>query len=38
VRRILALHPDRTSYYLTAYGDSQGDREMFAFADESHII
>jgi HAD superfamily hydrolase (TIGR01490 family) len=38
VRRILALHPDRTSYYLTAYGDSQGDREMLAFADESHII
>ena len=38
VRRILALHPDRPSYYLTAYGDSRGDREMLAFADESHII
>ncbi len=38
VRRILALHPDRSSYYLTAYGDSRGDREMLAFADESHII
>ena len=38
VRRILALHPDRSSYHLTAYGDSRGDREMLAFADESHII
>jgi HAD superfamily hydrolase (TIGR01490 family) len=38
VRRILALHPDRSSYRLTAYGDSRGDREMLAFADESHVI
>ena len=38
VRRILALHPDRSAYHLTAYGDSRGDREMLAFADESHII
>ena len=38
VRRILALYPDRSSYHLTAYGDSRGDREMLAFADESHII
>jgi len=38
VRRILALHPDRSSYHLTAYGDSRGDREMLAFADESHVI
>lgn len=38
VRRILALHPDRSAYYLTAYGDSRGDREMLAFADEGHII
>lgn len=38
VRRILALHPDRSSYYLTAYGDTRGDREMLAFADESHTV
>ena len=38
VRRILALHPDRPSYHLTAYGDSRGDREMLAWADEAHII
>ena len=38
VRRILVLHPDRSAYYLTAYGDSRGDRELFAFADEAHLI
>ena len=38
VRRILALHPDRADYHLTAYGDSRGDREMLAFADEGHTI
>ena len=38
VRRILALYPDRSSYHLTAYGDSRGDREMLAFADEAHLI
>ena len=36
VRRILALHPDRKSYYLTAYGDSSGDIEMLDFADEGY--
>jgi len=38
VRRILALHPDRSSYRLTAYGDSRGDRELLAFADEACVI
>jgi HAD superfamily hydrolase (TIGR01490 family) len=38
VRRILALHPDRSAYRLTAYGDSRGDRELLAFADEAHLI
>ena len=38
VRRILALHPDRSAYHLTAYGDSRGDRELLAFADEAHQI
>lgn len=38
VRRILALYPDRSSYHLTAYGDSRGDRELLAFADEAHMV
>lgn len=33
VRRFLAMEPDRDSYELYAYGDSEGDREMFALAD-----
>ena len=36
VNRILALYPHRESYHLTAYGDSQGDKELLAFADASH--
>lgn len=36
VNRILALYPDRQTYHLTAYGDSRGDRELLAFADEAH--
>ena len=38
VRRILALYPDRSSYHLTAYGDSRGDRELLAFAAEAHMV
>lgn len=38
VRRILTLHPDRSAYHLTAFGDSRGDREMLAFADEAQMI
>ena len=38
VCRILALHPDRSAYRLTAYGDSRGDRELRAFADEAHLV
>ena len=38
VRRILAIHPDRSSYHLTAYGDSRGDRELLTFADEAHMV
>ena len=37
VRRILELYPHREEYHLTAYGDSRGDREMLAFADESYF-
>lgn len=36
VRRLLERFPDRSRYRLTAYGDSRGDREMLAFADEAH--
>lgn len=36
VDRILALYPQREDYHLTAYGDSRGDRELLAFADEAH--
>ena len=36
VNRILARYPHREDYHLTAYGDSRGDRELLAFADESH--
>ena len=36
VNRILDLYPDRCAYHLTAYGDSRGDKELLAFADESH--
>jgi HAD superfamily hydrolase (TIGR01490 family) len=38
VSRILALHPDRSAYRLIAYGDSRGDRELLAFADEAHLV
>lgn len=34
VRRLLTVEPDREAYHLTAYGDSKGDLEMFAIADE----
>jgi HAD superfamily phosphoserine phosphatase-like hydrolase len=36
VRRIQELFPDRKQYKLIAFGDSKGDRELLAFADESH--
>lgn len=29
---------DRTHYYIYAYGDSRGDREMLAFADKGYYI
>ena len=38
VNRILALYPDRSSYHLTAYGDSRGDKELLAFADSPHWV
>ena len=35
VVRLLEVFPDRQTYQLYAYGDSRGDRELLAFADES---
>lgn len=42
VRRVVGHYPDlarqRQNYTITAYGDSRGDREMLAFADEGHLL
>ncbi len=37
VKRLKEVFPDRNAYRLVAYGDSGGDRELLAFADESHF-
>jgi HAD superfamily hydrolase (TIGR01490 family) len=34
VDRFLSQEPNRKDYYLYAYGDSKGDEQMLAFADE----
>lgn len=36
INRLLELFPDRENYYLIAYGDSNGDRKLLDFADESY--
>ncbi len=36
VRRLLSAYPDRTEYYLLAFGDSRGDKELLDFADEAY--
>lgn len=36
VKRLLSEYPERDSYYLVAYGDSPGDKELLQFADEQH--
>lgn len=36
VRRLKAAFPERGQYHIVAYGDSRGDREMLAYADEAH--
>ncbi len=42
VRRLKDMAPgldnDRSHYYIIAYGDSRGDKEMLAYADESHYV
>ena len=37
VNRLLTSQPDRDEYTLIAFGDSRGDRELLAIADESHF-
>lgn len=36
VNRLSAAFPDRSQYYLIAYGDSRGDKELLNSADEQH--
>ena len=36
VNRIQAQYPNRGKYSLIAFGDSRGDKELLAFADEAH--
>lgn len=36
VRRVKELFPKREEYTLVAYGDSRGDKELLAEADEAH--
>ena len=38
VNRLLAVEPHRDEYYLYAYGDSSGDKQLFALADEYQKI
>lgn len=42
VNRILEAYPEmkehRSDYYVYAFGDSRGDREMLAFADEGRLV
>ncbi len=37
-RRLLEEEPDRDNYYLTVYGDSTGDRALFALADKPMLL
>jgi phosphatidylglycerophosphatase C len=36
LRRLLELFPNRDSYHLSVYGDSDGDRELLAAADHAY--
>lgn len=37
VNRFLERYPNRADYILEAYGDSQGDAELLAFADKGYL-
>lgn len=36
VARVRAHYPDRSACHIVAFGDSRGDRELLAYADEAH--
>lgn len=36
VNKLVSRYPDRDGYKLIAFGDSKGDKELLAFADEAH--
>lgn len=36
VNRLTALYPHREAYYLIAFGDSRGDKELLTFADKAY--
>lgn len=38
VRRFLEIEPSRSEYYLYAYGDSRGDKEIILFADKGFYV
>lgn len=38
VRRLIAAEPYRNDYYLIAYGDSGGDKELLNFANEGYLV
>ena len=38
VSRLLEVEPQREEYYLYAYGDSRGDKEMLDFADNGTML
>ena len=38
VNRLLIEFPNRKDYYLIAYGDSRGDKELINFADEGYYM
>lgn len=38
VRRFLEAEPSRSEYYLYAYGDSRGDKEIISFADNGFYL
>ena len=38
VNRLLQIEPHREEYYLYAYGNSTGDKEILSFADQSALV
>lgn len=36
VKRLKEAFPERDKYHVVAYGDSRGDRQLLAYADEAH--